>query len=144
MLADAYRKIGQVYLGLEKLDEAAAVLHNSTERDYEAELYRVKGELVLQQAVGRECVGAIPTSLLLTEAETCFYKALDVACGQHAKSLELRTVMSLCRLWQKQGRCAEARQMLTRIYRWFTEGFDTPDLQEAKALLDTLRLTDDE
>jgi tetratricopeptide (TPR) repeat protein len=151
MLADAYRKVGKEESGLRMLAEAATVLHNSTERDYEAELYRVKGELVLQQAVGRAdvctapleisraCVRAIPTSLLPTEAETCFYKALNVACGQRAKSLELRAVMSLCRLWQKQDKCAEARQTLTRIYSWFTEGFDTPDLQEAQALLDTLQ-----
>ena len=72
------------------------------------------------------------------EAEACFLKAVEIARQQQAKSLELRAVMSLSRLWQQQGKQEEARQMLTEIYGWFTEGFDTLDLQEAKALLDTL------
>jgi predicted ATPase len=72
------------------------------------------------------------------EAEACFLKAIDIARKQQAKSLELRAVMSLSRLWQQQGKTTEARQMLADIYNWFTEGFDTKDLQEAKALLDKL------
>jgi predicted ATPase len=72
------------------------------------------------------------------DAEQCFLKAIEIARRQQAKSLELRAVMSLSRLWQSQGKKAEARQMLAKIYSWFTEGFDTKDLQEAKALLEEL------
>jgi predicted ATPase len=72
------------------------------------------------------------------EAETCFLKAIDIARQQSAKSLELRAVMSLSRLWQQQGKKAEAQQLLAEIYDWFTEGFDTKDLQEAKLLLEQL------
>src|SRR5262249_44650329 len=71
-----------------------------------------------------------------TRAETCVHKALDVARRQGAKSLELRAAMSLGRLWQRQGKIAQARQLLTEVYTWFTEGFDTADLQEAQALLE--------
>jgi predicted ATPase len=105
------------------------VVDNSGERFYEAELYRLKGELTLQQSGVRS-----PES----EAEACFYKAVEIARKQSAKSLELRAVMSLSRLWQQQGKKAEARQLLAEIYGWFTEGFDTKDLQEARALLDEL------
>jgi len=73
-----------------------------------------------------------------TEAEACFQQALTIACHQQAKSLELRAAMSLARLWQQQGKRAEARQLLVPVYDWFTEGFDTADLQEARALLDAL------
>jgi adenylate cyclase len=72
------------------------------------------------------------------EAEACFLKAIEIAQCQQAKSLELRAATSFARLWQQQGRMAEARQLLSEIYHWFTEGFDTKDLQEAKALLDEL------
>ena len=72
------------------------------------------------------------------EAEACFLKAIDVAHKQQAKSLELRAAMSLARLWQQQGKQKEAQQLLAEIYAWFTEGFDTKDLQEAKALLEEL------
>ena len=75
----------------------------------------------------------------MAEVEACFRQALDIARHQQAKSLELRAAMSLARLWQAQGKRAEAFQMLTEIYSWFTEGFDTPDLQEAKALLAALQ-----
>jgi predicted ATPase len=100
----------------------------SEQHFYEAELYRLKGELTLQASVqSRE-----PK---VKEAEACFFKAIEVARHQSAKSLELRAVMSLARLWQQQGKKNEARQMLAEIYDWFTEGFDTKDLQEATALL---------
>ena len=95
---------------------------------YEAELYRLKGELTLQSSVQR-------LESRVKEAEACFLKAIEVAQKQQAKSLELRAVMSLARLWRQQGKTAEARQMLTEIHDWFTEGFDTKDLQEAKMLL---------
>ena len=90
-------------------------------------MYRLKGELLLQQAV--------PDA---PQAEACFQQALAVARRQQAKSWELRAAMSLSRLWQQQGKRTEARELLAPIYRWFTEGFDTPDLQEARALLEEL------
>jgi len=118
----------------------------SGERFYEAELYRLKGELTLQQSGVRSPASAVPSTQHLTpstqaeaEAEACFHKALEITRLQSAKSLELRAVMSLSQLWQQQGKQEEARQMLAEIYGWFTEGFDTKDLQEAKALLDELQ-----
>jgi predicted ATPase len=93
----------------------------------EAEMYRLTGELLLQQAVPNE-----------PQAEAGFQQALKVARRQQAKSWELRTAMSLSRLWQRQGKRDEARRLLAPIYGWFTEGFDTADLQEAKALLEEL------
>jgi tetratricopeptide (TPR) repeat protein len=135
-LAEVYGKTGQVEEGLRVLAEAlAAVQNNNAARYYEAELYRLKGELLLQKAVEQ---GALLETSLLAEAEACFRQALDVARYQRGKSLELRAAMSLSRLWQQQGKYVEARQMLTEIYGWFTEGFDTLDLQEAKTLLEAL------
>jgi hypothetical protein len=93
----------------------------------EAELHRLKGELLLQQSSGNQ-----------PEAETCFQKALDVARSQQAKSWELRAATSLARLWQPQDKRQEAYDLLAPVYNWFTEGFDTADLKEAKALLDNL------
>jgi predicted ATPase len=90
-------------------------------------LYRVKGELLLTRSAEHPA-----------EAERCFRQALEIARRQEAKSQELRAAMSLSRLWQQQGKRAEARQLLAPIYGWFTEDFDTADLQEAKALLDAL------
>src|SRR5439155_10344395 len=100
---------------------ALALVHKTGERYYEAELYRLQGELLLMQALPDE-----------QQAAACFRQALDVARQQQAKSLELRAVMSLGRLWQHQGKIAQARQLLTEVYAWFTEGFDTADLREAK------------
>ncbi len=134
-LAEAYGKAGQAEEGLRVLAEALAAVHRAAERYFEAELYRLKGELLLQQAVRW---GAPVEPALLAEAEACFRQALDVARHQGAKSLELRAVMSLSRLWQQQGKRAAAHQMLAELYGWFTEGFDTPDLQEAQALLTAL------
>jgi predicted ATPase len=99
------------------------------ERFWEAELHRLKGELLLAQAGTRHQV---------QEAEACFHQALSIARHQQAKSLELRAAMSLARLWQHQGKHNVAPELLTPIYGWFTEGFDTADLQDAKALLDEL------
>jgi class 3 adenylate cyclase/DNA-binding winged helix-turn-helix (wHTH) protein/tetratricopeptide (TPR) repeat protein len=133
MLAEAYGNAGRVDKGLCMLAQALEVAHHNTEHHYEAELYRLKGELLLRQ-------GTIDPHMheatLHTEAETCFHQALEVARRQHAKSLELRAAMSLCRLWQTQGKNTAARQILAESYAWFTEGFDTPDLQEAKTLLE--------
>jgi predicted ATPase len=94
---------------------------------WEAELYRLRGELLLQQTVAQA-----------EEAAVCFEQALVVSRCQQARSWELRTAMSLARLWQRQGKRTEARELLTPIYDWFTEGFNTADLQEAKALLNAL------
>jgi adenylate cyclase len=131
LLAEAYGKAGQAAEGLATLAEALTVVDKSGERFYEAELYRLRGELLLQSnRQGAQSCGE--------EAEVCFHKAIDIARRQQAKSLELRAVMSLARLWQQQGKQHEAHQLLSAIYGWFTEGFDTKDLQEAKTLLDVL------
>jgi predicted ATPase len=98
----------------------------------EAELYRLKGELTLAQSSIQSLTSRVK------EAEACFLKAIEIAYQQQAKSLELRAVTSLARLWQQQGKHRAARHMLSEISGWFTEGFDTKDLQEAKALLDKL------
>jgi predicted ATPase len=128
MLAEAYGNLGQPEEGLMKLTEAFGHVHDTGERFYEAELYRIKGELTLQSQVPS------PRSKV-EEAEACFLKAIEIAQKQQAKSLELRASMSLARLWQQQGKGTEAHRILSEVYNWFTEGFDTKDLQEAKALL---------
>jgi predicted ATPase len=145
MLAEAYSQAGQPAEGLEVIVEALAAVEQQGERMYEAELYRLKGELTLQQQCkvqSAECKvpnTQHPIPSTQAEVEACFLKAIDIARHQQAKSLELRATMSLARLWQQQGRIAEARQRLAEIYGWFTEGFGTADLKEAKALLDKLR-----
>jgi len=110
------------------LAEAHTLVEQHEERFWEAEISRLRGVLLLRQ-----------TGTPQAEAEACFQQALDVARRQQAKSLELRTAMSLAHLWQQQGKRAAARDLLAPIYGWFTEGFDTADLQEAKALLEELR-----
>jgi predicted ATPase len=127
MLAKGYRKIGQVDKGLWIVAEALAQVDHTGESWCAAELYRLKGELLLALPVQRQA-----------EAEICYRQALNVACRQQAKSRELRAAMSLSRLWQRQGKRAAARALLAPIYGWFTEGFDTADLQEAKTLLQEL------
>ena len=127
LLAEASAQVGQTAEGLEAVAEALATVAQSGVRWWEAELYRLRGELLLQGTVAQP-----------EEAEACFHQALAVARRQQAKSLELRAVMSLSRLWQRQGKREAARQLLEEIYGWFTEGFDTADLQEARALLETL------
>jgi rubrerythrin len=120
-------------------------MRRTGERAHEAELYRLNGELTLQQfkvQSSRFKVAnsqpLIPNPQTEVEAETCFLKAIEIARRQSAKSWELRAAMSLSRLWQQQGKKEAARQMLEEIYGWFTEGFDAKDLQEAKALLEAL------
>jgi predicted ATPase len=127
LLAEAYGTIAQPESGLTVLAEALTLAETTGDRWYDPELYRLKGALLLQQSADNH-----------TEAQACFQQALDVAHSQQAKSLELRAATSLGRLWQQQGKRAEARQLLAEVYNWFTEGFDTPDLREAKALLDEL------
>jgi predicted ATPase len=127
LLAEAHGIQGEPETGLTMLTEALALVDTTGERWYEPELYRLKGVLLLQQSLDNA-----------TEAETCFHHALDIARTQQARSFELRTATSWARLWQQQGKIQEARDLLAPIYHWFTEGFDTADLQEAKALLDEL------
>jgi class 3 adenylate cyclase/predicted ATPase len=144
LLAEAYGKVRQVEKGLTVLAEALAAVNKNGERLWEAELYRLKGELTLQkiQVSGSKFqVSRSPESGVgrpESGAEECFNKAIKIARQQQAKSLELRAVMSLSRLWQQQGKQDEARKLLAEIYGWFTEGFDTADLKEAKALLEEL------
>jgi predicted ATPase len=130
LLAEASAQVGQIEAGLTLLAEALAMTNDKGERRWEAELYRLKGELLLHAECGVQ-------NAALT-AEACFQQALDVARQQQAKSWELRAAMSLSRLWQRQGKSDAARQLLAPIYGWFTEGFDTADLQEARALLEEL------
>jgi class 3 adenylate cyclase/predicted ATPase len=127
LLAEAAGHAGQVEEGLRLLAEALASLETSGRGDLLAEVHRLQGELLLRHA-----------TLDAAQAEACFHQALAIARRQQAKSWELRAAMSLARLWQQQGKRQEARELLAPIYGWFTEGFDTADLQEAKALLEAL------
>jgi predicted ATPase len=127
MLTEVSAHLGHPEDGLQALAEAHALVEQHDERGWEAEIYRLRGVLLLRQP-------GTPQA----EAEAWLQRALDVARRQEAKSLELRAAMSLSRLWQQQGKRAEAYEFLAPIYGWFTEGFDTADLQEAKALLDEL------
>ena len=135
--AEACGKARQAEDGLATVAEALALVDTNAERLYEAELYRLKGELTLQFKV-QDSKSPAPSTHAEAEAEVCFQRAIDIARRQSAKSLELRAAMSLCRLRQQQGKRDEARHMLAEISAWFTEGFDTKDLQEAKALLEEL------
>ena len=128
LLAEAYQQVGRAKEGPELLAEALATVCQTGERWSEAELHRLQGELLLQQQ-SRESQSA---------AEACFQQALEVARKQEAKSFELRAATSLARLWQSQGKTQEARNLLAPVYNWFTEGFDTADLKDAKTLLDQL------
>ena len=125
LLAEGYGQAGQPETGLRILAEALTAVAATEERRWEAEVHRLKGALLCQ----------LPVPDVL-QAEGCFQQALAVARSQHAKSLELRAAMSLSRLWQQQGQHAAARELLAPIYAWFTEGFDTADLQGAKPLLE--------
>jgi predicted ATPase len=167
LIAKVYGQMKQAKEGLAVLTEALAMVDNGGERMMEAELYRLKGELTLQkEARGLRLETSPPSSQASSpkslipsgaeqEAEECFLKAIAIAQKQQAKSLELRAVMSLVRLRQRQAqehatrttqhetriRLGEAHRMLSEIYNWFTEGFDTKDLQEASALLEELATT---
>jgi predicted ATPase/class 3 adenylate cyclase len=124
MLAEACGKSGRAGAGLTLVDEALVAMDHTHECWWEAELYRIKGELLWAGSTEDEA-----------QAEACLQRALDVARQQQARSLELRAAMSLSRLWQHQGKQPSARQLLGEIYNWFTEGFETADLQDARALL---------
>jgi class 3 adenylate cyclase/predicted ATPase len=160
-MAEVYGRGGRTEEALAVLAEAVASVDKTQAWLYGSELYRLKGELVLQSAVrspqskqvsdksqASQDRSEIPSTQHPTpstpaeaEAEACFHKAIEVARRQSAKSLELRAVMSLSRLWQQQGKKGEALQMLAEIYNWFTEGFETKDLQEARVLLYELNQT---
>jgi len=127
LLAEAHGVMGQPEAGLTVLAEALALTDAMRGRWYEPDLYHLKGELLLQLSSDNQA-----------EAENCFQQAIAIAQNQQAKSLELRAATSLSRLWQQQGKRQEAHDLLTPVYGWFTEGFDTADLIEAKALLDVL------
>jgi predicted ATPase len=116
-----------VAAGLRLLAEALEAVEASERRELLAEAYRLQGAFLLRQAVPE-----------VPQAEACFQQALAVARRQQARSYELRAAVSLSRLWQQQGKRQEAFALLVPIYGWFTEGFDTADLQEARALLDAL------
>jgi predicted ATPase len=143
LLAEAYGTVGQHKAGCSVLAEALAVVDKTDERFYEAELYRLKGELTLQ-AEGHSLRPGVVTPFstipqpYVEEAEICFQQSLAIARRQQAKAWELRAAMSLAQLWQCQGKRAEAYELLAPVHGWFTEGFDTADLQEAKVLLEAL------
>ena len=134
LLAEAYKSVGQITAGLTALTEAFSQQHS--ERADAAELLRLQGELLLAQDGGYH--PATGAGRILLKAEVCFQQALDTARSQQAKMLELRAAVSLSRLWQQQGKRQEARQLLAEVYAWFTEGFGSSDLQEAKTLLTAL------
>jgi predicted ATPase len=126
-VAEVYDHLGHTEDGLRALVEAHPLMEQHEDRWWEAEVRRLRGVLLLRQTMPQQ-----------VEAEAWLQRALDVARRQEAKSLELRAAMSLSRLWQRQGQRGAARALLAPIYGWFTEGFDTADLQEAKALLQEL------
>ena len=127
LLAEVCDSLGDTADGLQALSEAQTLVEQHDERWWEAEVYRLRGVLLLRQP-----------ETPLAEVEGWLQRALEVARRQEAKSLELRAAMSLARLWQQQGQRTAAQALLAPIYGWFTEGFDTADLQDAKALLEDL------
>jgi predicted ATPase len=127
LLAKAYGELGRLDDGLTALREALDAANQNEERKYEADMHRLKGELLLKQM-----------DYNTAEAQSCFQRAIEIARNQSDKSYELRATMSLARLLRDTGRRDEARMMLADIYNWFTEGFDTADLKDARVLLDEL------
>ncbi len=127
VVAETFGREGRVDEGLRLLAEALDESEKGGQRYWDAELHRLTGELLFSLSEDNP-----------SKAETCFHKAIDVARSQSAKSLELRAATSLARLWQRQGKQGKASELLAPLYEWFTEGFDTSDLQEARALLDEL------
>jgi predicted ATPase len=128
LLAETEGRESKSTEGFRLLAEALGRVESTSEDWIEPELHRLKGEILLRQ----------PAAEAASEAEACFRRSLDIARKQSAKSWELRAATSLARLWRDRGRRAEAYDLLAPVYGWFTEGFDTADLQDAKALLDAL------
>jgi tetratricopeptide (TPR) repeat protein len=124
-LADAHGRLGDPFKGLSRLTEAGEIIQATDERHHEAEVYRLQGDLI--KATGDQ-----------EAAERSYRRAIGAAGRQNAKALEVRAATSLARLWRDQGKPTEARDLLAPIYGWFTEGFDTPVVKDAKALLDEL------
>ena len=127
LLVEAHGATGEPEAGLTALTEALTLVETSGECWYVPELYSAQGSTPPTTSSDNH-----------TEAETCFHHALDIARNQQAKSFELRAATSLARLWQQQGKRQEAHDLLAPVYHWFTEGLDTADLQDAKALLEAL------
>jgi predicted ATPase len=127
ILAEAHGILGEPEAGLVVLAQALTLTDTTGERCSEPELHRLKGELLLQHSSDHQ-----------VEAEVCFHTAMAIAQDQSTKPWELRAATGLARLWQQQGKRQEAHDLLAPVYNWFTEGFDTADLQDAKALLDAL------
>lgn len=135
-LAETYGQVGQLEVGHAMVAEALHLMEKTEERWWEAELHRLRGALLLVQ---KGCDDAISSDLpTVAEAEASLQRALDTARQQQAKALELRAALSLGRLWQRQGRHQAAQHLVAEVYAWFTEGFDTSDLREARAFLDAL------
>jgi len=136
LLAELYLKLGQAEDGISIIAEAQILAdENKGERYYITEMLRLKGLLLIQGAKYKNRETAA-----YNEAETCFLRAIKIAKQQKAKSLELRAAVSLCRLWQNQGKKVEALGLLSKVYNWFEEGLGTPDLMAAKVLLEELSL----
>ena len=127
MLGAAYTQLARFEDAHKVLDEALAVAEKNDDRCYEAELHRLRGELLLAESPDR-----------LSDAEVCFRRAIETARHQHSKGWELRATISLARLWQRQGRRGDARTALAAVYGTYTEGLTTPDLVDAKGLLESL------
>lgn len=127
LLGEAYIYSGQMEESLSVLHQTLDVINTKDDRFLESEIFRLKGECLLGISAAN-----------FEEAEVCFSQALVISCQQGVKSLELRAAMSMAQLWQQQGKQEQARHLLEEIYNWFTEGFDTPDLQDASSLLRTL------
>jgi predicted ATPase len=130
LLAEIYGHAGQPEEGLRAIAEAITTMETGGDQHCKAEVYRLQGELLRQSACGDQNATSTP--------ETCFQQALDIARRQQAKSFELRAATSLARLWQSRGKRQDAYDLLAPVSEWFTEGFDTADLQEAKTLLAAL------
>ena len=127
LLSEAHGQTGEADQGLQLLSEALELIEKGDERPSEAEIYRLKGQLLLSRSAKNS-----------VKAEADYRRAIEVARSQEAKSLELRAAVSLGHLWRQQGKIDEARDLLAPTYEWFSEGFDTADLKEAKTLLDEL------
>ena len=130
-MAEVHSQTGQIKEGLHLLAEAQTLIARNGVRYFEPELYRVKGELLWRDS---------RSPLQVEAAETTFWRAIEIARQQQAWHFELRATVSLCRLWQQQGKDAAAHGLLAAIYGWFTEGFDMPDLHEAQDLLAELKM----
>lgn len=132
LLAEGFAAVGDWQKALSFSADAIVLSKETHESSYDAELHRIRGEIILRSKKRATC------DLTVDDAEAEFRRAIHIAQRQNAKSLELKATVSLCRVLQQQGKQKQARKMLHAIYSWFTEGFDTPDLKDAKVMLDEL------